>query len=226
MVFKSPVQSLLMEPQILQAVENSQTGNSFKRAVAVKVRIADLSKGAWKEKFLELPNGENISRARVMATIVGKFISEDKAFGNLTLDDSTDTIRAKTWDNIKIVADSEIGNIVDVIGKVRIYNGEVYLVPEIIRKIDDPNMEVLRQLELVKKYGVSVFKKSEDKSPVEAIDVKKQILTMFSESSDGLSYSEILEKIKAPKTEIEKIIDDLLLGGLCYESSPGIIKRV
>ena len=42
------------------------------------------------------------------------------------------------------------GDIVDFVGKLREYQGEIYLVPEIIRKIDDQNYELLRELEIRK----------------------------------------------------------------------------
>ena len=216
-----------MADQVLP--ETSQkTSTDFKMAVAVKARISDLIKGKWQEKFLEMPNGENISRARVMATVVAKFLSEDGKYSSLTLDDSTGNIRAKNWDNIKLFESVQNGDVIDLIGKIKFYNGEVYLVPEILRKVTDTNFEALRQLELVKKYGPADSSKTEKiaESPMNKIDVRKHILKIIEESKDGISYPEILEKVNGSRAEIEQIIDDLLLGGLCYESSPGVIKKI
>ncbi|KKT20450.1 MAG: hypothetical protein UW05_C0036G0002 [Candidatus Giovannonibacteria bacterium GW2011_GWC2_43_8] len=79
----------------------------FKRQVATKVRIESLSSGKIIEKggrkFLETKYGEELSRVRVMATVVGKFISEDSKFASITLDDGTDTIRGKGWQDISLI---------------------------------------------------------------------------------------------------------------------------
>ncbi len=45
----------------------------------------------------------------------------------------------------------EVGDLVTVIGKVREYEGEVHLVPEVIREVEDPNWELLRELEILEK---------------------------------------------------------------------------
>jgi hypothetical protein len=39
---------------------------------------------------------------------------------------------------------------VDVIGRVREYEGEIYMVPEVIARIDDPNWELLREMEVLR----------------------------------------------------------------------------
>jgi uncharacterized protein YeeX (DUF496 family) len=65
------------------------------------------------------------------------------------LDDSTDTIRCKTFVNIKIFDGFGEGDFVDAFGKIREYNGEIYIIPEIVKKVD-PNFETLRLLELEK----------------------------------------------------------------------------
>jgi len=214
-----------MPEQLLQESQQ-KIGSDFKRAVAVKMRIIDLNRGKWDGKFLETRLGEQVSRARLMATVVAKFISEDGRFSTLTLDDSTDTMRAKTWDNIKLFEPVKIGDIMDFIGKVREYNGEIYIVPEIIRKIKDPNLELLRKLELIKRYG-PVDLENKEKGDIEIkLDIKKQVLKLIDESKDGISYSEILEKLKAPQAEIEYVINDLLSGGICWEPSPGVIKKI
>ena len=53
----------------------------IKRQTAIKVRIADLIAGEWVKKegmepsFVRTAGGSEVSRARVMATVVGQFIS-------------------------------------------------------------------------------------------------------------------------------------------------------
>jgi len=131
------------------------------RQVAKKLQIRTINTG----KFIKInreveenkftPNyieieGNKIARVRVLATIMEKFVSESGDYATLTLDDTTDTIRCKIFGNLEIIENIEKGDIVDIIGKIREYNGEIYIQPEIIVKIEDPNFEVLRKLEIEK----------------------------------------------------------------------------
>ncbi len=129
-----------------------------KRMTAKKARVSDIATGAHKPAEGMTPGyiitqfGMKVSRTRIMATVVGKFVSEDKNFASITLDDGTETIRAKSFGSTKFFDNVKIGDLVDVIGKVREYNGEIYVTLEIITKIADPNFETLRRLELIKQY--------------------------------------------------------------------------
>ena len=93
--------------------------------------------------------GRRLSRVRIMGVVVDKFVSPDERYATATLDDSTETIRCKSFVNVKIINDLNNGDLVDVIGKIREYNGEIYVMPEIITKADS-NSETLRMLELEK----------------------------------------------------------------------------
>lgn len=135
------------------------TPEAKKRLTAKKARITDIVKGNYrpaegmKSGYIITPYGMKVSRTRIMATAVNKFISEDKNFASITLDDGTETIRAKSFGSTKFFDSVNIGGLIDVIGKVREYNGEIYVTPEIITKITDLNFESLRRLELVKQYA-------------------------------------------------------------------------
>ncbi len=99
--------------------------DGFKRQTAKKVKVASLTRGEWVKKegmepsFVVTPGGEQVSRARVMGTVVAKFVAEDENFASMTLDDFSDTIRAKAFKEVKPLDRAEVGDIVDLIGKVR-----------------------------------------------------------------------------------------------------------
>ncbi len=208
-----------------QVIQKENT--SFKRHVAVKTRIVDLISGKWVDEngfgILETKYGEKIGRARIMATVVSKFVSEDGKYMSLTLDDATETIRVKMWENFGMINEIAEGDIVDLIGKVRMYNEEIYILPEIVCKIDNPNLELLRRLEIIKKLqklGVTEGKEQDEND-----GIRKKILEAIGSSKEGVSYNKLME-IKAPKGAVEKIVDDLLSGGLCYEPMPGVIRKI
>lgn len=131
------------------------------RQVAKKVSIKTINSGEYKQidrdkeedkfkpNYIEF-EGELISRVRVLATVIDKFVSEDGNYATLTLDDSTDTIRCKLFNDLELIESIEKGDVVDLIGKIKEYNEERYIQPELITRIEDPNFEVLRNLELKK----------------------------------------------------------------------------
>lgn len=128
------------------------------RSTAFKVKIEDLVDGKYvrppdstEPSHLVTPWGQRISRARVMATVVEKYIGEDRTYATLRIDDGSGTIRLKAWQqDVRTLADLNIGELVDVIGRVREYSGEIYLVPEMIARVEDPNWELVRELEILR----------------------------------------------------------------------------
>ena len=234
----------------------------IKRMTAKKVRISDIVNGRWEKKegmvpsFVVTPNGNEISRARIMGTVVSRFVAEDGNFASLTLDDSTETMRIKTFKTAKPIDSFETGNIVEIIGKIREYMGEIYMIPEIVKAIDDPNLELLRKLEIMKGTGsvgsvdsVGTQNKAEEADKVEMNEapkdgekpnkkkpaerkedkgeLKRGILKFIESSEDGIEYTKILENFKDNKeNEIESVINEVLAEGICYEPTPGKIKKI
>jgi len=204
----------------------------IERVTAKKVRISDITSGKWVKKegmepsFIVTNYGENISRARILCTIVSKFASEDGNFGSITIDDGTDTIRVKTFKTVKPLASLNVGDLVDVIGKVREYNGEIYIIPEIIRNVDDPNIETLRLLEIKKNLHGKVEKEPEEPKEEDKEGLRKEILTVIEGSKDGASYDDILKNVKGDEEQLESVINELLAEGICYEPTPGKIKKI
>jgi RPA family protein len=213
---------------------------------ARKVLISELMTGQWVKKegmepsFVTTKNGENISRARILATVISKFQAEDGNFGSITLDDSSDTIRAKTFKTVEPISDLEIGSIVDVTGKVREYNEEIYIIPEVIRNVNDPNFELLRKLEIARrladiksgkaKPNINTEAEAAMEAPEAGEDdketLRKKVLTMIESNPDGVNYNEISEGMSAKETELESVINDLLAEGICFEPTPGKIKKI
>jgi len=64
------------------------------------------------------PLGMKLSRVRILSFITDKFVSPDKKFGSITLDDGTETIRAKVFRAVSMIEGLDKGDMVDVIGKV------------------------------------------------------------------------------------------------------------
>jgi RPA family protein len=127
----------------------------MKRLTAKKASIGEVVNGKFVKKsgfessYILTNLGRKLSRVRVLGLIVDKFISPDERYATVTLDDSTETLRCKVFVNTKIYDGFGSGDMVDIFGKIREYNGEIYVMPEIIAKVD-ANFEILRDLELEK----------------------------------------------------------------------------
>lgn len=220
----------------------------IERMTARKVRISELMNGRWVKKegmepsFVVTDSGEEVSRARVLGTVAARFMAEDGNFASITLDDGTDTIRAKTFKTVKPVDGFGVGSLVDLVGKVREYNGEVYIIPEVITRVE-PNMEMLRRLELIRKARDLKSKPEAsreearareagekegdagDKKPDDT-ELRKEIIAVIESEAEGVEYKIILEKVKAPETRIESVLNEILAEGICYEPTPGKVKKI
>ncbi len=182
-----------------------------KRLTAVKIRIRDINNGKYNIEEGFTPNyiltsdGRKISRVRVLGTAVSVFESEDAQFNSITIDDGTDTIRVKTFKGMKLLKSFNNGDLLDVIGKVREYNGEIYIIPEIVHKVDDFNFETLRMLEIIEnenewKKKIELVKENKDKMGVD--ELKKYL-----SDHHGIKETEvesIISVISSPKPEEKK----------------------
>ncbi len=127
------------------------------RNIAYKVAVEDITTGRysksdsrWEPGYVLTPMGEKVSRARIMGVAVSRFVSEDRRYASITLDDGSDTILVKAFrDDVELLMDVKPGDIVDVVGKVKEYGGERYINVESVWRVDDPNWELVRRLELL-----------------------------------------------------------------------------
>jgi len=204
----------------------------IERQTARKVRIVDLVSGEWVKKegmepsYVVTPRKDAVSRARIVATIVTKFISEDGNFASITLDDATATIQAKLWKETGLLTGTNVGETVNLIGKVREYEGDIYVVPEIIREVS-PDEESLFRLEVLKSMKSPERKaKASEPRKEKGEDLRKKIISIIERSEGGIKYGDLLEKAGVPEESVEDIINELLGEGICYEPTPGKIKKI
>jgi len=122
-----------------------------KRQVAKITNAHELNTGKYFQRegfepnFLLTPEGKRLSRARIVATVVDRFINDDETYGSITLDDGNDTIQVKFFNELELMDGFEEGDIIEVVGKVREYQGQIYLDGEILTHTN-PEAELLHQL--------------------------------------------------------------------------------
>lgn len=133
-----------------------QAGRDTKRFTAYKIWIADVLQGNFVKQDGILPdyvrvNEKEVARVNLIAAVVDNFSKEN--YTSLTLDDGTGQIRLKAFREDSLLLNTfSIGDILLVFARVREFNNETYLTPEIVKKVDERYAQ-LRKLELTKEFG-------------------------------------------------------------------------
>lgn len=207
-----------------------------KREVAYKLRIGDLLKGSQvfdqsrsgtleniNPRLLHLELGDKkIARVNIIANVVDKFESQGETrFASVTLDDGSGQIRARVFgDEINKLKDIIQGDTVVVIGFLRSFNKELYILPEIIRKHDSRYL-LVRKLEIDKTIRLQ---SPEQKKEIKAVRDEIIELIRESEKNQGIDKEEIIMKFKADPHLISQEIQKLLEDGIIYEPVPGRVR--
>ncbi len=167
----------------------------IKRQTAYKIWISQINNSKYVKRegfesnYIELGD-KSISRVNIIATVVGKYISEDKNYAVITLDDSTDTIRVKGFGpDVKKIEKVDFGDLINIVGKIKEYNDERYLTPEIIVKVKNKNWLIVRALE-IKKFIKNLTKK----------EPEFQTASSFEEEQED----EEIKSIKIEKKEVKE----------------------
>jgi RPA family protein len=166
---------------------------------AVRASISDIVNGTFREDngaHVISPFDVELRRVALVGFVVGRYRrdadSNGKRFESITLDDGSDTIRVKVWgDEDAALLEGIKENILAlVIGKIRKYEDEVYLVPEIVRELIDPNF---MGLHLMQRYQ-AILTRSGVTMPV-AADSDQQFLTPSAASSKAATLGGVTKQI-------------------------------
>lgn len=198
-----------------------------KRITSIKTKIAPIINGnfvkaeGFTPSYILTQSGQRLSRVRVLATVVGKFVSESGRFASLTLDDGTATIRLKAFGGIKFDG-IDIGHIVDVVARAKEYEGEAYLIPEVVYRIDNMNFELLRDLEIhqkemeIEKRKKIVLEHSKQVADVtELTRMMKERFQIPEEEVEAFLSSEETEEKQDTRSEVLDLIEKLDSGSGC-----------
>lgn len=210
-----------------------------KRLTAKRAIAEDLISGRYfrregfKSNYLVTPRGQRVSRIKTVATVTTKFVNDDESYAFVVLDDGTETIRAKFFQDLENYEKVEEGDLVIVVGKVQEYEGEIYVNPEIVRKVEDPNLlnlnlaEVTEELKSLEK-DKERLEELEDKYPenhekvfAEEVGIERAEAILKSRELDAESFEET-ETEEEDKSELRKdvleVIEDVDEGeGASYQ---------
>ena len=197
-----------------------------KRLVSYKVSINNLLKGlyikeeGWTPNYIKI-NGLNVSRVNILGTVVLR--EDQEKYSSIMLDDGSGKIQIRSFDNNNIFQDISISDSVLIIGRIREFNNERYIIPEIARKIDQKWLKV-RQIE-IKNSKPAVNEEPETTAEEIVSDSPTTLVYSLIKELDrgqGAEIEEVLQKSKV--SDAEKIIDNLLKEGEIFKTSPGRVK--
>ncbi|MFC1704776.1 hypothetical protein ACFLZ6_00430 [Nanoarchaeota archaeon] len=195
-----------------------------KRQVAYKVRVKELLDGeyvkedGWMPNFIRLIDGTKVSRANIIGVVVLK--TEEQNYKSVLIDDGSGKIPVRSFEKYELFDSVNIGDVVLIIGRPREF-GEKYIVPEIIKKVEDSGWIEVRKLELKKPETIVTEEKVEEVVQANPVD-KIFNLIKVADKGDGVDIEEVIKNAKV--SEAEKIIRNLLEEGEIFELKPGRIK--
>ncbi|MBU4502711.1 MAG: hypothetical protein KKA79_08995 [Nanoarchaeota archaeon] len=220
----------------------------LKRQTALKFWIKDIIQGTPLEREdirLFDVRGKEASRVNIMGIVVDKRINEENTFATITIDDSTETIRAKTWkEDIQKLDAVNVGDPVMVIGKIRIYGNEMAVMPEIVKK-QETEWLLVRKQELEKEYEkpeekeqVEQPQQQTEQPPRQIIEEeavgqptetsRQRIIQLIDKetSQQGIEISALIQKSGLKEQDAEEIIDELLKEGEVFQPRTGFLKVI
>lgn len=216
---------------------------------AVRASIADIVNGNYRDDngaHVVSPYGVELRRVVLVGFVVSKFQksadAEGKHFESITIDDGSETIRIKVWgEEDAVLLDGVRENILAlVVGKVRKFEDEVYIIPEIVRELKDPNFMGLHLMQryqaILTRSGVTMPEAAEsDQQTITQSMASSKAANLVGLSKNILNYIELnanpegvhIKDIVAffePKghesTEIQLKVFDLIGDGFIREIDP------
>jgi RPA family protein len=183
----------------------------MERQVARKVRISDILSGSyvrvegdWEPNYIKAADGTVFSRVNIIATVC-----QEPSDGMAMIDDGTGQIMLRSFD--RPLQRCALGDTILVIGRPREYNGERYLMPEIIKRIEEKGWIEYRNRELKRPAPMSLFDR--------AIAAIKSL-----DSGAGADTDSVIKALN--DNGAEKLIESLLKEGEIFELSPGRLKLI
>ena len=152
------------------------------RQTAVKTRIINLLNGkyvvneGWEPNHV-LWNNQKISRVNIIGVVVEKSQNEFSSNTSATIDDGSGRINVRSFEENLFLNSIAVGDVVVLIGRPREYSNEIYVMPEIIKPLEDRRWAEVRKLELgpEEKESPANAIRTEDRATFKIAEPREQI---------------------------------------------------
>lgn len=176
------------------------------RPIAVKtiikeILIADYLQEEDGTNYLLTTDQKKIYRLNLMAIILEK--ENQGNIVNFMLDDGTGTIILRSFEDNKRIRELNVGDVVMAVGKLRIYNHEKYISPEIIKKIDPDWLKIrAREMESLIQKIAKKSSEPEVNIPIIKEDIKEEKIISVEKLEEFEEFGEIEEVMIEEKNEL------------------------
>jgi RPA family protein len=215
-----------------------------KRQIAFKESIGNLLSGRYIKQdgmlpnYVLLGNEMKISRVNVVGVVVS--VGDESGYKSVFMDDGSGKLSVRSFEQNVSLDSLNIGDCVLIIGRPREFGNEIYILPEIVKKIENPKWLELRKLELsnavspkissapeakqVSKGAVPQAVVEEDFVESASSGINNKICGIIKDidSGQGADFEEVIKQ--ADDSGAEKIILSLMKNGDVFEVSPGKLK--
>ena len=216
--------------------------NFQKRQVAFKTSIRDFLSGVYVKEDGFIPNyvlirGLKVSRANILGCVVSKV---DAEIPSLIIDDGSGQISVRSYDNNFSYEAIGVGDFVQIIGRLREFNNEKFVNPEIVTKLEDPKWFEVRKKELNLPSAENLSKNEQIADNVRIIEEEVEEIVIETASSAKSDKGRVLDLIRANDKgngvdfeylikasniqNCEEVVEQLLKDGEIFEISSGRLK--
>ncbi len=195
--------------------------SDIKRQIAYKCSIKHLQEAEYVQQQGVNPNYLNLNNIKVSrVNLIALLVSKE---GNvLTLDDGTGRIQVMIFEDRLRNKIPELGKILLLIGKIREHEETRFLVPEIIKELENPKWLEYRKKELEQ---IKHIIKTPERKRKEKTTIKPEVIENYQEKiinkiqelddGDGANYQDIINSVKIDK--VEEKIEELIKEGEIFE---------
>ncbi len=203
--------------------------DDYKRQIAYKVNASIINsskyvrKDGWDPNYIVV-NGKEVSRVNMIGVVID--VPSEKSIDNrnIVIDDGTGQVMLR-WFEDGLFGKYNVGDVVLIIGRPREFNDEVYVMPEIIKRLDNKKWLEVRKKELGNEV-VEAAPQVEETVKEEIVEEDKSDYEKFIEliraadQGDGADVQSIISQF----SDGEKLFEELLKNGSVFEIRSGRVK--
>lgn len=194
-----------------------------KRQVAKKIAIKSLLNGqyvkeeGWEPNYVSTELGK-VSRVNIIGTVV--MVEQGQTNSYATIDDGTGQIQIRSFEDNPELNGLQVGNTVLIIGRPREFN-TIYIIPEIIKHIEDMAWVNVRKLELGLSHTITQIQPTPKPTTIEIEDPYEFVLEIIRELDTGMGadFQTVVNRVND-----EALVEEMIKSGDLFEIKPGKLK--
>ncbi|WP_455143445.1 hypothetical protein [Candidatus Hodarchaeum mangrovi] len=204
----------------------------YQRLMIEKINRSELTKVNEDERWQVITSlGENLSRVWILGFIT-YLIKGENNYTGITVEDGTGVITVKSWDGS--LSELNQWDFIEVLGRIQVSEQEdtieVYIYPEIVKKIKDDNWLIYHSLKIAQQIRRTQKEFNVEKTKIGGIelgdgivsfeDLKQKLKDIVQELDEGFGVTLKQIKKRLPKVDlaqIEEAIKELRDDGEFFE---------